>query len=146
MSKSKVTVYTARKVWTMDPGRPEVEAVAVLDGKVLSTGTLESMQPWLSRYEVDVDDTFKDKVIMPGFIEPHSHCWMSAGMMALPFVGPLAWPGPKGMNPPIETLDGIIDYLKERDAKEKTRRSPSLHGGMMRPNRAVPLIGKRLTK
>ena len=32
MNKNKVTVYTARKVWTMDPGRPETEAVAVLDG------------------------------------------------------------------------------------------------------------------
>ena len=70
MSKSKVTVYTARKVRTMDPGRPEVEAVAVLDGKVLSTGTMESMQPWLEHYHVTVDDTFKGKVIMPGFIKP----------------------------------------------------------------------------
>ena len=68
MSNKKVTVYTARKVRTMDPGRPVVDAVAVLDGKVLSTGTLESMQPWLSHYDVTVDDTFKDKVIMPGFI------------------------------------------------------------------------------
>ena len=26
-----------------------------------------------------MDDTFKDKVILPGFIEPHAHSWMSAG-------------------------------------------------------------------
>ena len=109
MSKSKVTVFTARKVRTMDPGRPEAEAVAVLDGRVLSTGTMESMEPWLSRYQVTVDDTFKNHVIMPGLIEPHTHCWMSAGFMALPFVGPLAWPSPSGMNQPIETIDGIVD-------------------------------------
>ena len=48
MSKSRVTVYTARKVHTMDPGRPGAEAVAVLDGRVLSTRTVDSMQPWLS--------------------------------------------------------------------------------------------------
>lgn len=42
MSKSNVTVYTARKVRTMDPGRPEVQAVAVLDGKVLSSGSRTS--------------------------------------------------------------------------------------------------------
>ena len=32
-----ITVFTARKVITMDPGRPAAEAVAVVDGKVLST-------------------------------------------------------------------------------------------------------------
>ena len=41
---SKITVYPARKVITMDPGRPVAEAVAVMDGRVLSTGTLESMR------------------------------------------------------------------------------------------------------
>ena len=49
MSKNKVTVYTARRIYTMDPGRPRAEAVAVLDGRVVSTGTVRSMQPWLSR-------------------------------------------------------------------------------------------------
>src|SRR5512134_1872000 len=64
-----ITVYTAKKVYTMDPARPEVTAVAVLDGKVLSTGTIESMKPWLSRYKYTVNDTLKDKIVMPGFIE-----------------------------------------------------------------------------
>lgn len=129
MSKDKVTVFTAKKVRTMDPGRPVVEAVAVLGGKVLSTGTMESMQPWLSRYDITVDDTFKDKVIMPGFIEPHSHCWMSAGFMALPFVGPLAWPGPNGMNQPLETIDDIVNHLKEIDAKKEDPTEPILAWG-----------------
>ncbi len=44
-------MYTAKTIYTMDPGRPEANAVAVLDGKVLSTGTLESTKPWLSRYK-----------------------------------------------------------------------------------------------
>jgi DNA ligase (NAD+) len=39
----KVTVYVARRVRTMDPGRPVAQAVAVMDGRVLSTGTLASM-------------------------------------------------------------------------------------------------------
>lgn len=124
MSKTNLKVYIARKVRTMDPGRPEVEAVAVLDGKVLSTGTLESMQPWLSHYDVTVDNTFKDKVIMPGFIEPHSHCWLSAGLMALHFVGPLAWPGSNGMNKPIGNVEGIIEYLRKIDQQESVRTKP----------------------
>ena len=60
MGSEPVTVFTARKVHTMDPGRPVVDAIPVLDGKVMSTGTMDSMQPWLSRYDVTVDDTLKD--------------------------------------------------------------------------------------
>jgi predicted amidohydrolase YtcJ len=68
-------------------------------------------------------------VIMPGFIEAHSHCWMSAGFMALPFVGPLAWPGPKGMNQPLKTIDDIVNYLKDVDAKEEDPKKPILAWG-----------------
>lgn len=112
---SKVTVYTARKVLTMDPGRPLVQAVAVLDGRVLSTGTVESMQPWVAHHDVTVDDTLRDKVILPGFIEPHTHFWMSAGFMGMDFIGPIPWPGRKGMNPGLATHDDVITRLRELD-------------------------------
>ena len=91
-----ITVYTAKKIYTMDPGRSEDHAVAVLDGKVLSTWTLESMQPWLSRYKYTVDDTLKDKIIMLGFVVPHTHFWMSAGFVRLIYVGPIESPNPAG--------------------------------------------------
>ena len=129
MRKSKVTVFKARKVHTMDPGRPEAEAVAVLDGKVLSTGTIESMQPWLDRYDVTVDDTFKDKVILPGLIEPHSHCWMSAGFLALSYVGPLAWPTPSGMSTPNPTGADMIAKLKKIHEQEKDPKKPIIAWG-----------------
>ena len=41
-----ITVFPARRVITMDPGRPVAEAIAVMDGKVLATGSLTSIQPW----------------------------------------------------------------------------------------------------
>lgn len=70
---STITVFPARKVVTMDPDRPVAEAVAVMDGKVLSTGSLSSMQPWLSRHGHVIDHTLEDKIILPGFIDPHTH-------------------------------------------------------------------------
>jgi predicted amidohydrolase YtcJ len=129
MAKEKVTVFTAKKVHTMDPGRPVAEAVAVLDGKVLSTGTLESMQPWLSRYDVTVNDVFQDKVILPGFIEPHMHFWMSAGFLGLEFIGPIPWPGPSGMQKPLKTFDDIIAHLKKVDAAEEDKTKPLICWG-----------------
>ncbi len=146
MTKKKVTVFTAKKVRTMDPGRPEVKAVAVLDGKVLSTGTMESMKPWLNNYDVIVDETFKDKVILPGFIETHSHCWMSAGFMALPFVGPLAWPGPKGMNQPLKTIEDIVNYLKKIDAEKTDPNEPILAWGYDAAKQGGPFDRKVLDK
>lgn len=113
----------------MEPGRPEAEAIAVLDGRVLSTGTLESMQPWLSQHDVRIDETLKDKVILPGFIEPHSHCWMSAGLLALNFIGPLQWPGPNGMNPPLGSFNDIIKHLNKLHQEEEDLTRPIIAWG-----------------
>ncbi len=68
-----IKVFVAKKVITMDPGWPNATAIAVKDGKILSVGSLQDLKPWLDHYPHVIIDTFKDKVIMPGFIEPHGH-------------------------------------------------------------------------
>ncbi|MCA0241665.1 MAG: amidohydrolase [Proteobacteria bacterium] len=134
---SKVTVYVARRVRTMDPGRPLAQAVAVMDGKVLSTGTLESMQPWLSRHEHVIDRTLQDQVILPGLIDPHTHFSMSAGYLALVYIGPIEAPGADGMVPAADTLDDVMRTLQRAHDDEPDRSKPlvawgldpALHGG-----------------
>ncbi len=42
---SPITVFTAKKIITMEPTLPEATAVAVKDGLIASVGTLESLQP-----------------------------------------------------------------------------------------------------
>jgi predicted amidohydrolase YtcJ len=127
---SRITVYVARKVRTLDPGRPEAQAVAVMDGRVVSTGTLESMQPWLSRHEYVIDETLKDKVILPGFIDPHTHFTMSAGYLALHYIGPIESPGPKGMNPALLTHLDIINKLTQVHRDEKDPAKPLVAWGL----------------
>jgi predicted amidohydrolase YtcJ len=124
-----ITVFTAKKIYTMDPGRPEATAVAVLDGKVLSTGSLESMQPWLSRYDYSVNDSLADKIITPGFIEPHSHMWMSAGFMSATYIGPLDWPGRNGMQKGSPTHADVIETLKQAHANESDLSKPLIAWG-----------------
>ena len=124
-----ITVYTAKKVYTMDPGRPEASAVAVLDGKVLSTGTLESMKPWLSRYKHTVDRSLADKIIMPGFIEPHSHMYMSAGFMSVTYIGPLDWPGRNGMQKASPTHADVLATLKKAHEDESDPAKPLIAWG-----------------
>ena len=38
----KITVYTARCIHTMDPGRPTASAIAVSEGRIVSVGSLTS--------------------------------------------------------------------------------------------------------
>lgn len=127
---SRITVFVARRVRTMDPGRPLAQAVAVMDGRVLSTGTLESMQPWLSRHDHTIDRTFEDKVILPGLIDPHTHFSISAGYLALVYVGPIESPGPQGLNPAVTSIDEVLATLKAAHEKEPDLDKPLIAWGL----------------
>ena len=50
---SKATIFTAQKVITMSPARPEGSAVAVRDGRILGVGTIEELNGW-GPYEVEI--------------------------------------------------------------------------------------------
>ncbi len=139
-----ITVYTAKQIYTMDPGRPEASAIAVLDGKVLSTGTLDSMKPWLSRYDYTVDKSLADKIIMPGFIEPHSHMYMSAGFMSLTYIGPLDWPGRNGMQKASPTHADVLATLKKAHEDEADSQKPLIAWGFDPANHGGELNRKEL--
>ena len=140
-----VTVFEAKKIYTMDPGRPEATAIAVLDGKVLSTGTLESMKPWLSQYQYEVDESFKDKIIMPGFIDPHTHFYMSSGLMGLSYIGPIPLPSPAGgMHEPVPTHDAVLAKLREIDRNMANPNEPIIAYGFDPANQGGLLDRKEL--
>ena len=126
----KITVFRARKVVTMDPGRPTAEAVAVMDGRIVSTGTVDSMKPWLSRHEHVIDDTLAGKVILPGLIDPHTHFGWSSGLMALVYVGPIDSPGPAGMNPALHTHEQVLAKLREAHRAERDANRPMVAWGL----------------
>lgn len=50
-----ITVFVAKKVVTMDPSQPVATAVAVRDGRILSVGSLDDMQPWLKSAPSSID-------------------------------------------------------------------------------------------
>ena len=64
-----IKIYRAKKILTMNPAQPSVDHVAVRDGIILGTGSLDSLTGW---GEYELDETFADKVIMPGFVEGHA--------------------------------------------------------------------------
>ena len=67
-------ILSARRVVTMNPSMPFATHVLVRDGRVLATGSLEEVSSW---GDFPLDDTFGDSILLPGFVEGHSH--MMAG-------------------------------------------------------------------
>ncbi|WP_442489309.1 amidohydrolase [Halomonas litopenaei] len=63
-----ITVYAAQRILTMNPSQPEATHVAVQGDRILAVGDAQAMPP-----NARTDDRFADKVILPGFVEGHSH-------------------------------------------------------------------------
>ncbi len=88
---SPLTVFLAKNILTMDTTNPEATAVAVRDGRIVATGSMQDLQPWLDAYPHEVDDTFADKVLMPGLIEPHLHPMLGAIQLRTHWITPEDW-------------------------------------------------------
>ncbi len=86
-----ITVFVAKKIVTMDPTRPVATAVAVRDGEILSVGSLQDLEPWLKDNRYTIDAQFKDKVLLPGFIDPHLHPLLGAIAFETVWITPEPW-------------------------------------------------------
>lgn len=86
-----ITVFTAKKVVTMDPTRPTATAVAVRDGMILGVGSLQDLEPWLKNNQYRVNEQFRDKVLMPGMIDPHMHPMLGAIAFQTVWITPEPW-------------------------------------------------------
>ena len=90
-SNAPITVFVAQKIITMDPTRPHATAVAVRDGTILAVGSLQDLQPWLKTGSHTVNTQFKDRVLMPGFIDPHMHPMLGALQFGTQWITPEPW-------------------------------------------------------
>ncbi|MQY08339.1 amidohydrolase [Actinomadura macrotermitis] len=62
------TLYTARRIHTMDPGVPQATGVLVDDGRILAVGDAADLRAGAARV---VD--FGDAVLTPGLVDGHAH-------------------------------------------------------------------------
>lgn len=122
-----ITVYLAKKVITMDQGWPEAQAVAVQNdtGRVVSVGSLEELQPWLSQNQHTIDKSFADKILMPGFVEPHAHPIIGGTALTRPLLTYVPEPNPygpgfPGVKTPAEALAKLREYAAAWKDPDKT--------------------------
>ncbi|HEY9868082.1 MAG TPA: amidohydrolase [Candidatus Obscuribacterales bacterium] len=115
-----ITVFKCKKIITMDPGLPDASAVAVRGGKILSVGSVEDIEPWLNRAAHTVDTTFADKVVLPGFIEPHGHPIVGGTALTRPLLTFHPSPNPYGPDfPGVTNREQAISKLREYAAQSK---------------------------
>jgi predicted amidohydrolase YtcJ len=105
-------VFVAKKIITMEPSMPKATAVAIADGKIVSVGNVKSMQNWMKIRGAKIDTTFKDKVLMPGFIDAHVHPSLPAILTQFPFLAPDDWALPTGVYPGAKTHKAYVEKLK----------------------------------
>ena len=114
-------IYRARRILTMNPSRPEATHVAVRDGRILGAGTLEELAGWGA---AEVDERFADKVLMPGFVEGHSHA-SEGSFWRYSYVGYFDRMDPDGkVWAGAKDVDAVVERLREAAAGAKDAGAP----------------------
>ena len=107
-------VYNARRIVTMNPNQPFATHVAVRDGRILGAGSLDQLKGW-GKFELD--ERFKDKVILPGFVEGHSHAF-EGGVWKFPYVGFFDRVSPDGKRSPgLKSIAEVVTALQAHEKK-----------------------------
>ncbi|MGI9335314.1 MAG: amidohydrolase [Gammaproteobacteria bacterium] len=123
---SKITIYRARKIITMNPRRPTATHVAVRDGYILGTGAIETLAGW---GEYELDDRFADKVVMPGLVEGHCHSWEGSAWQDT-YIGYYDRRAPDGvMHEGLKSIDEVVDRLKGVAAQTNDQEEPLMAWG-----------------
>jgi predicted amidohydrolase YtcJ len=145
-------VFEARKILTMDPSMPEARFVVVEDGRILSvSNALTELDAWLEGVDYRIDSRFREKVLLPGFVDPHLHPMMAAVLLPTTFITPEDWSLPSGEASGVRTQEAYRQRLRQLLSGDQSR-EPFItwgyhqlwHGALDRqildeiePNRAV---------
>lgn len=111
-----ITIYTAKKIITMDPFQPEATAVAVKDDRIYSIGSLADMKHWLKAGSYTVNTQFANNIITPGMIEAHDHWTLLIMLLAHPYLGYYDFLGyDAAVLPGVKSKADVIARLKQAD-------------------------------
>ncbi len=103
-----VTVFVARRVITMNPSLPDATHVAMREGRILAVGGTAEMADIGA---AETDTRFADKILLPGFVEGHSHRSEGA-MWRDPYVGFFDRRAPDGeVARGLKSIEAVVERL-----------------------------------
>ncbi|WP_282121234.1 amidohydrolase [Ruegeria atlantica] len=129
VSLPQATIYTAREIITLDDARPTAEAVAVVGDRILWAGTLEDVQRVLGDQPYEIDTTFADNVIVPGFIAQHDHPVLAALTMSSEILAIEDWVLPSGTVPRVTDKQEFMERLAKAESEKSDPDEPLLSWG-----------------
>lgn len=114
-------IYLTKGIITVDPSNPYVEAVAVLDGKIVGVGSEAEMDNEFPH--ALWDGQYSNSILVPGLIDPHVHMTLGAMMYGLDWVPPWDMPHPDGL---VKGTTSKTELLQKIETFEsgKTDNSP----------------------
>ncbi len=111
-----VTVYTARRVITMEDNAPEIDAVAVVGDRVLGAGPRAEIEARIGDQPYVIDDRFEGKVIIAGLIDQHVHPVLGALTITTAVIAIEDWDLPTGFSEAARTPEDYISRLTAAEA------------------------------
>lgn len=110
-----ITVFSARKIITMDASVSEATHVAVRDGIILEVGDVDDCAAW-GPYVLD--ERFSDDVLIPGLIESHAHLLDGMLWAKSEYVGPVDRHDPSGkLREGLNNVPVLIGRMKAIEAR-----------------------------
>jgi predicted amidohydrolase YtcJ len=109
------TVFTARRIITMDRELPEATAVAVRDGRIVAVGAAGDLSG-------EVDHTFADAVLIPGLIDQHLHPVLGATTLTTEVIAIEDWALPDRTFPAAHSAE---EYRQRLIAADRTLSDPN---------------------
>jgi predicted amidohydrolase YtcJ len=108
-------VFVARRIHTLEPDPPLANAVAVASGRIVAVGTLDAVRGALGDRSFLLDETFRDHVLVPGFVDPHIHPTLAATILPIEIVSAMAWTTPRGRTRAVRGREAFLARLRELD-------------------------------
>jgi len=117
-----MTIFTAKKVITMERGNPEATAVAILGKRIVAVGSLPDVKAALGETKYTMDETFASKIILPGFIDQHLHPVLGGLTLATEVIAPEDWVMPERTFKAASTPQEYLTRLKAADSGMKDKK------------------------
>lgn len=121
-SESSIVIYKARDIVTLDPDKPNVNVVAVKGEKIFATGSLEQVKKIIGKQSFVIDDTFAEKIFVPGFIAQHDHPFLAGIALTSAIISIEDWVLPEKT---YKAAIGQADYISRLREEESKLSDPS---------------------
>ncbi len=126
------TIFIAKEIITMNRAQPLADAVAIIGNDIVAVGTREEVTQALGDRPIEINRTFKGKVMVPGLIEQHIHPMLSSLMLTAEVISIEDWDLSSGLIPAVHDRETYLKRLEKAVARLSDPAEPLIVWGFHR--------------